>query len=306
MSRVDDFCITTALRLAISPATAHAVADGNIGLLLDGLPLRFHLHRFVTSASAFGWTRAAAVVQAGGFEDTLGQLLLCEIGPVLQASIDAAPQQMHVDPQQKHADHQHKHTFKIRILLSKDGALHIHHSGPDPLQPPIYPLTFSVNPFLHAAQSSQGSCKVAIAQAPIDASLFTQHKTTNRSMYHAAYASLIHHPLPPTAAEVLLSNAHEQVTEATLSTVYFPTGPGAAWVTPDLACGGNAGTTRAWALEQGWCTEGEVRLSVARQMHGQTVWLSNAVRGFWPASICTVPGEWEAHLRAHEIQPINN
>ncbi|RMZ91946.1 hypothetical protein DV736_g836, partial [Chaetothyriales sp. CBS 134916] len=283
--RLDDFCITTALRLTISPGMAHAISDGHMDLLLDGLPLRLHLHRFVASVSAFGWTEAAAVVQVGGFEQTLGQQLLCEVGPVLQASIDKNLQE--------------KHTFKIRVLLSKDGTLQIQHSGSDRLKPPIYPLTFSVNPFGDLAQFSHSSCKVAIAQSPIEASLFTQHKTTQRSMYDAAYASLIDHPLPPTAAEVLLFNPYDQVTEATSSTVYFPNDTSTAWVTPDLKCGGNASTTRAWALEQGWCTEAKVRLSVARQMHGQTIWLSNAVRGFWPASICLVPEEWEKHLRAH-------
>ncbi|RMZ84148.1 hypothetical protein DV738_g558, partial [Chaetothyriales sp. CBS 135597] len=277
---MSDFCITTALRLAISPESAHALSDGtHIDLLLDGLPLRLHLLRLLAATSAFGWIHARKVLQAGGFERTLGQQLLRDTASVLQTSLDRNPHQ--------------KHSFKIRILLSENGTLKIEHSGPEPLKPPIHPLTFFDNPFGHIAPAL---CKVAIAQSPIEVSLFTQHKTTRRSVYDAAYSPLINHPLPPTAAEVLLYTTNELVTEATFSTVYFPNAAGAGWLTPDLECGGNAGTTRAWALEQGWCTEGKVLLSKVQQMHGRTIWLSNAVRGFWPASICLVPEEWEAHL----------
>ncbi|RMD40954.1 hypothetical protein DV735_g4160, partial [Chaetothyriales sp. CBS 134920] len=279
---MSDFRITTALRLTIDSDTARALSDGSIDPLLDGLPLRLHLRRMLTAASAFGWLQAAEVLQSGGFEHSLAQLLLRATAPVLQTSLDRDPHQ--------------RHSFKIRILVSKNGSLEIEHSGSEPLKPPIYPLTFLDNPFGHVTPAV---CKVAIAQSPTDVSLFTQHKTTGRSMYEAAYSSLIGHPLAPTAADVLLYNAHQLVTEATLSTVYFPNAAGTAWLTPDLECGGNAGTTRAWALEQGWCTEGKVLLSVAQQMNGQTIWLSNAVRGFWPASICLVPEEWEAHLRSY-------
>ena len=49
-------------------------------------------------------------------------------------------------------------------------------------------------------------------------------------------------------------------------------------MTPRWESGGNQGTTRRWALEQGLATEGIVK--VEDLVDQEIVWLSNGVRGF--------------------------
>lgn len=87
--------------------------------------------------------------------------------------------------------------------------------------------------------------------------------------------------LPPTDTEVLLYNEHGEVTEASVSTVYF--WRKGRWVTPEGRCGGNEGTSRALALAEGWCVEEVMRLEEVGR--GEVVALSNGVRGFWFAVV---------------------
>ena len=50
------------------------------------------------------------------------------------------------------------------------------------------------------------------------------------------------------------------------------------FITPRAQAGGNLGTTRRWALEKDWCEEARIMkddISI-----GQSVWLSNGVRGW--------------------------
>lgn len=64
--------------------------------------------------------------------------------------------------------------------------------------------------------------------------------------------------------------------EGTLTTPYFFRC--GSWVTPKATSGGNIGTTRRWALENGLCVEAIVKAEDL--IDGELVWLSNGVRGF--------------------------
>lgn len=61
--------------------------------------------------------------------------------------------------------------------------------------------------------------------------------------------------------------------------------PGYYWVTPPLSSGGNAGTSRRYALTAQMCVEEVVRVEELQRLEGKNdrVWLSNGVRGFMPA-----------------------
>ena len=111
-------------------------------------------------------------------------------------------------------------------------------------------------------------------QAQIYPSIFTKHKTTAREPYSEA-RRLCRAQLS-TTTEVLVCNVRGEVMEGTLSTPYF--WRDGRWVTPAAECGGNLGTTRRWALEQGLAVEGVVHRDKVRE--GEIVWLSNGVRGF--------------------------
>ncbi|KAL1993933.1 hypothetical protein VTN49DRAFT_2602 [Thermomyces lanuginosus] len=126
-------------------------------------------------------------------------------------------------------------------------------------------------------------------------SAFTTHKTTARNIYTAARERVgITSPQDP--IEVLLINPQGEVMEGSITTPYFrrrsqwANRTGHDWVTPPLSSGGNAGTTRRYALEYGFCVEQVVRLEDL--VNGEQCWLSNAVRGFIPATVVlTLPGE---------------
>lgn len=66
------------------------------------------------------------------------------------------------------------------------------------------------------------------------------------------------------------------MSEGSLTSVYFARG--GRWVTPPVDSGGQAGTTRRWALDEGLCVEEVVRREGVAE--GEVVWVSNGVRGF--------------------------
>ena len=82
--------------------------------------------------------------------------------------------------------------------------------------------------------------------------------------------------------QVLAANERGEVMEGCTTSAYFWRGQREGvenrWVTPSATSGGNLGTTRRWALEQGLAVEAVV--SVESVQIGEVVWVSNGVRGF--------------------------
>ncbi len=109
---------------------------------------------------------------------------------------------------------------------------------------------------------------------------FTTYKTLERKDYIAsrARAKILSFQKP---REVLLVNRDEEIMEGSLTSVYFYRG--GRWVTPPLTSGGQAGTTRRWALKQGLCVEEVVLASDVKD--GEECYLSNGVRGFFRARV---------------------
>lgn len=123
--------------------------------------------------------------------------------------------------------------------------------------------------------------RVYVDKQPMEPSGFTKHKTTAREGYTAARARA-GIMSPQDLAEVLVVNPAGEVMEGSITTPYFwrssAGGGGGEWVTPPLSCGGNAGTTRRYALAQRFCSERVV--SAAELVDGEECWISNGVRGF--------------------------
>lgn len=115
--------------------------------------------------------------------------------------------------------------------------------------------------------------KIQLGYEPILPSNYTKFKTTHRAHYDAARAHLTPDQLN---VEVLIFNQNNELMEGTLSTPYLFRGN--KWITPAHTCGGNTGTTRRWALENGICDLGVIKREGIK--HGELVWLSNGVRGF--------------------------
>lgn len=119
-------------------------------------------------------------------------------------------------------------------------------------------------------------------------SAFTTHKTTAREDYTAARlrAGI---SSPTETAEVLVVNPDGEIMEGSITTPYFRRreSDGPAWCTPPLSSGGNDGTTRRYALGQGFCTE--QLITKADLVDGEECWLSNGVRGFMKGVLVVNP-----------------
>lgn len=115
--------------------------------------------------------------------------------------------------------------------------------------------------------------------------MYTRDKTYYRTMYDYARqcASIQSYQ---DAKEVLLFNKENQIMDGSITTPYFFRND--TWVTPHTDCGGQQGTTRRWALDQGLCIAGIIEKRSLR--HNEIIWLSNGVKGFFTARIVATDG----------------
>ncbi|PYI20693.1 aminodeoxychorismate lyase [Aspergillus violaceofuscus CBS 115571] len=172
--------------------------------------------------------------------------------------------------------------WRIRIVIDRTGACTVEINPTASIDP--------LNMLIPNRDHTQSSLwNVYVDTGCITPSSFTRHKTTARDFYNAARVRAgIMSPLDQ--AEVLLVNPEGQVMEGSITTPYFrrrqPTSKGESlesdtepdWVTPPLSSGGNAGTTRQYALGEGFCAEQIIE--AADLIDGEECWLSNGVRGF--------------------------
>ena len=179
-------------------------------------------------------------------------------------------------------------TMRVRILVNRNGEIEVDiPSGQGEDKSQLVPDlsikidNYTINPFTLSISASSPQSLVTIDTQPTLVTLFTQHKTTYRAPYTSA-RSRAQPPLEPTHLptdrEVLLFNSQHEIMEASLSSVYF--NRGGTWITPSAENGGMQSVTKLYALCKGWCKEGIVRLDEIKA--GEVVWLSNAVRGFFP------------------------
>ncbi len=221
--------------------------------------LPYHRDRLVSAAKAFGWNDVASFL--GGEEGTN------ELAGVVEDHLKTVCGRESVYAMRK-----------IKICVYGNNHFHIETAA---IAPPDSPNIFYLPTDLKEVASSSYRCLVKLDLEPTPASLFTSHKTSERSPYdRAREAADITHK-PPTTAEVLLFNPHGEITECSVSTPYFQRN--GRWVTPPLSSGGNAGVTRRLALTEGLCEE---RLVLVESLcHQEIIWISNGVRGFIPATL---------------------
>jgi 4-amino-4-deoxychorismate lyase len=172
--------------------------------------------------------------------------------------------------------------WRLRIVVDIEGccSIDVHPAATWPLQCMFLPASFDV----HTSLSSTFPWQLFVDSQRTDPSPFTTHKTTSRNHYNAARDRAgISSPMDP--KEVLLVNTRGEIMEGSITTVYFRERHGgenaSQWATPSLDSGGMVSTSRAYALDQGFCTERVIRIEDL--VNGEQCFLSNAVRGFIPA-----------------------
>jgi len=105
---------------------------------------------------------------------------------------------------------------------------------------------------------------------------YTSYKTTSRDMYVSARERVGITDAAAKKEVLILSEREGEVMEGSLTSVFF--WREGRWMTPPVASGGQIGTTRRWALENGFCQEGVV--GAENLIDGEECWISNGVRGF--------------------------
>lgn len=240
-----DFRITTSMRWCFSDLST---ADGPRQSFLD-----LHQRRLLASAAAFDLEAVSACLSG------------CEGRDALRVAIEKS----------KPTSLNPSRMYKLTLAISAEGTMTV-------AAAPLSGLLFEFRlPSTADGLSEDAQTKVYLALESTCASLFTLHKTNHRPMYATARAAANIEHDAPTTAEVLLYNEQSEVMEASLSTAYFLRE--GRWITPDSPCGGNLGSTRSLALENGWCTEGII--SIHELQEDELMMLSNGVRGFWLARI---------------------
>jgi 4-amino-4-deoxychorismate lyase len=251
-----DFCIFTSFRVDVPSDPAAAGAK----LCEQNQPFPFSLHqeRLICSAEAFGWSYVADWLSGPLGLQRLAEAVGAEVSGKFASA--ASPIQC----------------VKGRLTVSRDAAIGVECS-PLAAEPSNQADSGMCLP-KELVLGSMGlrSCKVVLDTEPLRPSLFTTHKTSARIPYESARERANLSKVTPDHGEVLLFNPSREIMEASNSTPYFYRA--GRWVTPPLSSGGNAGVTRRVALENGLCAEEIVQ--VDSLCHGETVWISNGVRGF--------------------------
>ena len=225
--------------------------------------LPYHRDRLVSAAEAFGWTSVTTFLGGDGGMERLSGIVMDHLKTVCEEEPVYA-------------------TRKIKICVYKDNRFQIETAAITPIDSPN---VFHLPTDLNKVASSNCRCLVKLDLESTPASLFTSHKTSERTPYDRARGAADITHKSPTVAEVLLFNTHGEITECSISTPYFQRN--GRWVTPSLTSGGNAGVTRRLALENGLCEEQTV--FVESLCHQEIIWISNGVRGFIPATLHLEP-----------------
>ncbi|KAJ6115664.1 hypothetical protein N7523_006081 [Penicillium sp. IBT 18751x] len=213
--------------------------------------LAYHRDRLIAAARFFQWSKALAWLQQD----------LSSLEKFLDASIPNRQQ-----------------PWRLRIVVDCNGTglVDVH---PTPAIEPLNLLVPSVRP-----PTVSTIWRVYVDTQSTNPSGFTTHKTTAREDYTAARLRAGINS-PAETAEVLVVNQAGEIMEGSITTPYFRIrGTSAqAWFTPPLSSGGNDGTTRRYALTQGFCTERKITRT--ELIDGEECWLSNGVRGFLPGVV---------------------
>ncbi|KAH6674193.1 aminodeoxychorismate lyase [Halenospora varia] len=242
--------------------------------------LPYHRNRMLQAAEHFGWTTAADKIRGpAGFNHLVEKL---------NEAIDASTST----------------PLRVRTLLNYDGSIIVEPSpAPQVSEFNLYParipppkgsqLEAEVSPLTGGALSL-GNSDAIHGDPPRDnpfivlpdtvktvPSPFTSYKTTSRDMYMSGRERVGIQDMAEKKEVLILSTKYGEIMEGSLTSPYF--WRDGKWVTPNIASGGQIGTTRRWALDKGFCIEGVI--NVDSLVDGEECWISNGVRGFSPGIV---------------------
>jgi len=129
-----------------------------------------------------------------------------------------------------------KSTVEMKVSLSTGGA-----------------LTLGADDAVHGYPSRGEPWDVIPDAARTTPSPYTTYKTTNRNMYTSARERVRIRDFAEKREVLLVSDKDGEIMEGSLTSPFF--WRNGQWTTPPLSSGGQAGTTRRWALEKGYVSD---------------------------------------------------
>ena len=278
MAPEPDFQLFSSLRFdpLLLPLTINTAAwDGEIKFFSPFYMLPYHRDRMLQAAEHFGWTKAADTIRGTeGFNSLLKKL-------------------------NEGLDTNSSTPLRVRTLLSHDGEITVE-SNPVPtvdryaLFPERIPPPSSAEPKMKVSPLTGGALTIGENDAvhgdapkgqPWDIipdtvrtppSPYTSYKTTSRDLYVSARERVGIKDMTEKKEVLLVSEKDGEIMEGSLTSVFF--WRNGKWTTPHTSSGGQIGTTRRWAIEDGFAVEGIVK--VDSLVEGEECWISNGVRGF--------------------------
>ncbi|ESA42678.1 hypothetical protein GE21DRAFT_8238 [Neurospora crassa] len=230
--------------------------------------LPYHRDRILRAATHFKWPAVVSLLSGDSGLETLSSFIFSSL-----------------------SDEQRSHPNRIRVTVSEKGELGITIS-PAPQVPST--ANFFPNSLPQPGTNIPSLClmgtstpfEVLVDTQRSKKSAYTHFKTTKRQIYDEARKR---HGIALTdRKEVLIVSEDGEVMEGSIATPYFwrdgrwvtpPVGEGEGETEGDWGSGGNAGTTRRWALERGIAVEQVVRANSL--VDEEECWLSNGGRGFY-------------------------
>ncbi|KAH6724606.1 aminotransferase class IV-domain-containing protein [Leptodontidium sp. MPI-SDFR-AT-0119] len=278
MASQPDFQLFSSLRYdpLLLPLTINTAAwDGEIKFFSPFYMLPFHRDRMLQAAEHFGWTKAADTIRGTeGFNFLLRKL---------NEAIDVKSET----------------PLRVRTLLSHEGEIKVESNPvpkverwtlyPERIPPPLIAepkmeaspltggaLTLGENDGIHGDAPKGETWDIIPDSFRTTPSPYTSYKTTSRDMYVSARERVGIKDMTEKKEVLLVSDKDGEIMEGSLTSVFF--WRDSKWTTPSASSGGQIGTTRRWAIEEGYAAEGIVK--VDSLVDGEECWISNGVRGF--------------------------
>lgn len=169
------------------------------------------------------------------------------------------------------AEQQRQDVRRGKVSLWRDGRFEVSLVVAPQSCPLLFPQSFNEHP--------EPMWTVVLDVESTDFSIYNTYKTSNRAHYDRARKDA--QLSPSSTTEVLLYAGNNGIVmDGTITTPYFYRDNG--WVTPNNV--GLHSVTKNFALDRGLCSKASRDITKDSLRPGEVVWLSNAFRGFFPAT----------------------
>lgn len=237
-------------------------------LLLD-----WHFERLVASSNIFGYK----------IQLTLDELMKAIWGSIITLELNTTKKLSNEDLVSFLLKNQTKKSYKIRVLLEKSNDIPIIQAIPleqTTLKAPQSISKYFINTLLGGfLENKEIEWGIYLDKRPIEPTLFTTLKTTNRGCYNEARKILTSkidkHPTGYKKNEILLLNTDEDIMEGSITSVIFE--KDGRFFTPPISTGCLFSIMRYYLIKK--CFVTEQIISKDKLQEYQSIYICNGVMG---------------------------